>query len=222
MPLKGRSLLDLLGHLTLRSLINCILSQLFDRIPMSWGTDQSFQGFQREAAVLCARATRSTTPNMARNIVSHAAVGNVKWMFWGLQCLKHLGYLKQPAKSEYHCIYTTFSPIYTHRELKILCIYCCHRASSWRKWWFYSQAKPLRFQIRLCVNLECRHLPGHFWGHALSAHVCDSIILEFIWFCNSSIYWKTKATAHLTWKESWMFLCGSTHGASVTIEGIPS
>ena len=108
---------------------------------MSWGTDQSFQGFQREAAALCARATRSTTPNMARNIVSHAAVGNVKWMLWGLQCLKHLGYLKQPSKSEYHRIYTTFSPIYTHQQLRILCIYCCHRASSWRKWWFYSLAQ---------------------------------------------------------------------------------
>lgn len=59
-----------------------------------------------------------------------------------------------------------------------------------------SGAKPEGFQIRLCVNLECRHLPGHFWGHALSAHVCDSITLEFIWFCNSSIE-KQKATAHL-------------------------
>lgn len=60
-----------------------------------------------------------------------------------------------------------------------------------------SGAKPEGFQIRLCVNLECRHLPGHFWGHALSAHVCDSITLEFIWFCNLSIE-KQKATAH--WK----------------------
>ena len=59
-----------------------------------------------------------------------------------------------------------------------------------------SGAKPEGFQIRLCVNLECRHLPGHFWGHALSAHVCDSITLEFIWFCNSSIE-KQQATAHL-------------------------
>lgn len=60
-----------------------------------------------------------------------------------------------------------------------------------------SGAKPEGFQIRLCVNLECRHLPGHFRGHALSAHVCDSITLEFIWFCNLSIE-KQKATAH--WK----------------------
>ena len=60
-----------------------------------------------------------------------------------------------------------------------------------------SGAKTEGFQIRLCVNLECRHLPGHFWGHGPSAHVCDSITLSLYDFVTHLYIEKQQATAHL-------------------------